>query len=71
MHLLDIKKGEKVKVDKLECQNGLKHRLCSMGIHQGELIEVIKNDHGPLIVKVFDSKIAIGRGQAKQIAVLR
>ena len=40
-----------------------------MGIHSGEMLEVIKNDHGPLIVKVFETKLVIGRGQAEKIVV--
>jgi len=69
-NLSEIKEGEKVKVNCLNCGHNLKHRLCSLGIYTGKDIEIIKNDKkGPIIVKVFDSKLAIGRGQAEKIEI--
>lgn len=68
--LTEVKEGEKAKINCLNCGHGIKHRLCSLGLLNGQEIEVIKNDSkGPLIIKVFDSKLAIGRGQADKITV--
>lgn len=68
--LIDIKEGVTVKIKHLVCGNGIKHRLCSMGLSNGQCIQMIKNDiHGPLVIQVFDSKLAIGRGQASKIDV--
>ena len=68
--LVDMKKGEKAKINCLNCGYGAKHRLCSLGVLQGQEVEIIKNDDkGPLIIKVFDSKLAIGRGQARKIHI--
>jgi ferrous iron transport protein A len=68
--LIDIKEGEKVYVCSITCGRGLKHRLCTLGILNGQTIEVKKNDtKGPIIVKAMGSSIAIGRGQAGKIMV--
>ncbi len=68
--LIDLKEGTTAKVNFINCGKGLKHRLCSLGLGNGEIIEVLKNDNsGPVIIKVLDTKIAIGRGQAEQIVV--
>jgi Fe2+ transport system protein FeoA len=46
-------------------------RLASMGIISGTKIKVVRNIGGPLIVTINGSRIAIGRGQARKIAVRR
>lgn len=69
--ITDIKEGEKVQITQFRCERGIKHRLCSLGILNGQTVQVIKNDsHGPIIIKVLDSKIVLGRGQAEKIFVL-
>ena len=68
--LIDIKEGETVTVDNIKGCTDMKSRLCHLGILCGHSIKVIKNDSkGPLVIAVFDSKIAIGRGQASKIMV--
>ncbi|MBD3204126.1 hypothetical protein GF327_07560 [Candidatus Woesearchaeota archaeon] len=68
--LSEVKKGETVKVNCVSCGFGLIKRLSSLGLYNGSDIKVIKNDsRGPLILKVLNSKIAIGRGQARKIIV--
>ena len=61
---------EKVKIHSINCGAGLKKRLCDLGLYEGMTIEVIKNAiSGPIIIKVFDSRIILGRGQAYRIIV--
>ena len=43
--------------------------LADLGIHEGEKIRVVKNDIGPLIVEVKNTRVAVGRGLAKKIEV--
>ena len=39
-----------------------------MGLYDGSEVEVLKNDGlGPILLKIFDSKIALGRGEAEKI----
>lgn len=66
----NVKEGSTVEIDTLICPLNVKFRLCSMGVGPGQKLDVIKNDmEGPLIVRVFDSKIVIGRVEAKNVQV--
>lgn len=61
---------KKLKVLKINGGNNLLKKLNSMGIFEGSLIEkVVSYNHGPVIVKVMNSRLAIGRGMAEKIMV--
>lgn len=45
-------------------------RLEEMGLRQGTRVQVLANEgHGPLLLKVGESRVAIGRGVAMRIRV--
>ncbi len=68
-YLSQIPSGKEVIIkDVLGCQ-GFKHRLYGLGIFPGEKVLVFKNDRGPIILKVGNTKLALGRGQAQKILV--
>jgi len=68
MTLDKFKQGDKVKIKSLKCGQNFKKRLMELGLFDGSEIEITKNDNfGPLIIKIFDSKIALGRGEAQKI----
>ena len=47
-------------------------RLATLGFTPGALLAMVQNyGHGPLIVRVRDTRIALGRGEAARIIVLR
>jgi len=47
---------------------GFQRRMAELGIFEGAEIEIAKNDgRGPLLVKVFDSKIVLGQSGAQKI----
>jgi len=47
-------------------------RIEDMGIRIGKSVEMLNNEgHGPLLVKVDESRIAIGRGMAMKVMVRR
>jgi ferrous iron transport protein A len=57
-------------VSKLQGGRGFLSRLASMGVSVGCQIEVLQNPmHGPLLVLVRDTRIALGRGEAAKILV--
>ena len=65
-----IGRGKRVGIKQIVSGQGLRNRLSAMGIYEGIKVEVIKNDFfGPMIVKVLDSKVIIGRGQVCKITV--
>jgi len=66
--LTEFKKRDKLKIKHLDCGYGFKRRLAELGLFESVEVEIIKNDNfGPLIIKIFDSKIALGRGEAQKI----
>ena len=66
--LINFKEGDRIKVKCVECGMNFRRRLIDLGLFDGAEVEIIKNDRfGPLILKIFNSKIALGRGQAAKI----
>jgi len=64
----DWPEKSRLQIECVECGQDLRRRLCELGLFDGCQVEIIKNDQtGPLIIKVFDSQIALGRGQAAKI----
>lgn len=75
-----LSEGERAEVVEIKTQRGYchgksKNQLChaeDMGIRIGKTIEMLNNKgRGPILVKVDDSRIAIGRGMAMKIMVRR
>ena len=57
-------------VEKFSEKKKFKNRLCDLGIYEGATVKVLKNDgSGPIILKVLDSKILLGKGQAQKVQV--
>ncbi len=71
MPLSMVGEGKKVKIIEIGGGWMLKKRFHDLGLYEGTEVEVIRNDvtAGPLILKVLDSRIGIGRGQANRIMV--
>ena len=66
--LINFKEGDKVKIECVNCGANFKRRLIDLGLFDGTEVEIVKNDRfGPLILKIFNSQIALGRGQAAKI----
>jgi len=62
--------GEIGVIEELRGGHGFVSRLSSLGFTPGARIEVVQNyGHGPLIVAIRDSQIALGRGQAMKVYV--
>ncbi|MEW6012519.1 MAG: FeoA family protein [Elusimicrobiales bacterium] len=62
--------NKKLKVVQINGGHNIVKKLNSMGIFDGSLIEKIASyNHGPVIVKVMNSQLAIGRGMAEKIIV--
>lgn len=56
-------------ISSIEAGSRVLNRLGELSIYEGAQIHVLRSDFGPIVLKVLDSKIAIGRGQAKKIFV--
>ena len=70
--LVDLKSGESAKISALRGGKNLNARLSTLGFTPGVVIYMTHNyGHGPIIVTVRDTRIAIGRGEARHILVTR
>lgn len=47
--------------------NDVKKRLFELGMIRGARVKIIKNDIGPLILSIYGTKMALGRGLASKI----
>jgi ferrous iron transport protein A len=62
--------GTAATVRQLRGGNELAVRLAALGLTAGAPLVVLQNTHGgPLLVRVRDTRIAIGRGEALKILV--
>jgi len=68
-----VQEGEKVEIiDFVQKGKGLFGRLKYMGVFAGKIVEVVSNQgRGPLLLKIDETRIAIGRGMAMKIWVRR
>jgi Fe2+ transport system protein FeoA len=68
--LVQLTPGARAVVSELQGGRGFASRLAGMGISVGCQIEMLQNPaHGPLLVRVRDTRIALGRGEASNIVV--
>ncbi|MCX7794854.1 MAG: ferrous iron transport protein A [Thermodesulfovibrionales bacterium] len=65
--------GDKAEIiDFIKKGKSLLCHLRDMGLFTGRVVEVVSNrGNGPILLKVNDSKVAIGRGMAMKIMVRR
>jgi len=68
--LADYPSGTNIEITDMHGGPYFRQRLGELGLFQGARAKIIKNDRfGPVILKVFNSKIALGRHQAKRTYV--
>jgi len=48
---------------------GFRRRLAEMGLVKGAVVRVIRNDRGPLIIALGESRLALGFGMAQKVIV--
>ncbi|MFN3699365.1 MAG: ferrous iron transport protein A [Dictyoglomus sp.] len=65
----EMTKGEKGKVITIHGGKGKILRLAEMGITPGEELILIQKSLGPVIVRVKDVNLALGKGLAERIFV--
>jgi ferrous iron transport protein B len=70
MQLMELKPGKKAVIRKLEGGRSVLSRLAAMGFTPGAVVTVLRSgDHGPLLVSLRGSRVALGRGEAAHIFV--
>jgi len=68
-NLADVMDGH-ARIRSFEGGDGLQSHLAGMGLVQGITLDVIRNDgSGPMVVRIKNTRIAIGRMMAKKILI--
>ena len=69
-NLSTVHSGESVQIEKMKGGHHFLSRLASLGFTPGAQLRVIRNHgHGPIIVSLRDTRVALGRGEAKKILI--
>ena len=72
VNLSAVQNGELVRIQKMQGGHHFLSRLASLGFTPGAPLKVIQNyGHGPIIVSLRDTRVALGRGEASKILVDR
>jgi ferrous iron transport protein B len=70
MQLMELQPGKRAVIQRLEGGRSVLSRLAAMGFTPGAVITVLRSsDHGPLLVSLRGSRVALGRGEAAHIFV--
>jgi ferrous iron transport protein A len=67
--LIEMNKGQKGRVVAIRGGRGKILRLAEMGITPGEEVILLQKSLGPVIIKVKDTNLALGKGLAESILV--
>ena len=70
MTLSQLRPGETARIVTIGGGRGLREKLHLRGLSEGKVIRVV-SDLGPLTIEVDRSVIALGRGMAQKITVVR
>lgn len=72
IHLSDLATGEYGAVIALGRGKVINHRLSSLGFTPGVVVQVMQNyGRGPLVVALRGTRVALGRGEAGAIEVVK
>lgn len=71
--LSELKPGEKATIKSFHGGFGIRRRLDSMGLIVGKKIKVVSRHPfmGPIVIRIDNMEIAIGRGMAHRIVIER
>ena len=70
MPLAMVSPGEEVRLVAIRGGQRMRKRLADLGLNVGMTVRVMQRDgHGPLILAVKDSRLALGRGMAQRIMI--
>ncbi|MEL9908870.1 MAG: FeoA family protein [Desulfurococcus sp.] len=65
-----VKPGSRARIINILHQGGWVYRMYQLGVFPGVEVEVVYNDgRGPIVLRVGDSEIVVGRGLARRIIV--
>ena len=69
--LYELQPGEWARIINIEGGRGLRQRLYLRGVKEGAAIRIVSSIHGPVVIEVNRSIIALGRGMARKIRIIK
>lgn len=69
--LYELQPGEWARIINIEGVQGFRQRLYLRGIKEGDVIRVVSSIQGPVVIEVNRSIIALGRGMARKIRIIK
>ena len=69
--LYELQPGERARIINIEGGQGFRQRLYLRGIKEGDTIRVISSIQGPVVIEANRSIIALGRGMARKIRIIK
>ena len=70
LNLTQVNGGTRVVLVRLEGGYEFRSRLAALGFTPGAQVEIVQNrGRGPMIVSLRDTRIALGRGEARKVYV--
>jgi Fe2+ transport system protein FeoA len=69
--LYELQPGEQARIISIEGGRGFRQRLCLRGLKEGDAIRMISSMRGPVVVEANRSVIALGRGMARKIRIIK
>lgn len=64
-----MSEGSEVVVARVAGGDGCSKRLSELGLVPGAKVQVVRNEGGPILLKVGESRFAIGQGMAMKVFV--
>jgi len=61
--------GQKVRLVEISAGTKLRRRLTELGLTPGVELQVMQDQGGPLLLSIYNSRLAVGRGMAHKIMV--
>jgi len=61
--------GKLAEINSIQGGDSLCKKIMEMGMSKGAIVKIIKNDSGPLIIKVGETRLVLGRGMAQKVMV--
>lgn len=69
--LYELQPGEWARIINIGGGRGFRQRLYLRGIKEGDVIRVVSSIQGPVVIEVNRSIIALGRGMARKIRIIK
>ena len=69
--LYELQPGEWARIISIEGGHRFRQRLYLRGIKEGDIIRMVSSIQGPVVVEANRSIIALGRGMARKIRIIK